>query len=420
MNKQQFVEALNALLAALPVEERARLISYYTEMIDDRIEEGMPEAEAVAALGDPAGLVREFLPPEGAPAAAPEAEGAVTQALAIVPGQGRRAETPGSDIHTDALNEIRVQVRNADIQLERVLGDDSRVQITASNPERFRWALRDGLLEVTELPEVRRGFFGLFAGESPKLTLGLSNLPLQRLRVESHGGDIGGRDLEITGQALLASDSGDVFLQRAAISGGAEVRSRSGDVELIELESDGAVLLTTSSGDLRLSRARAAGLEISTASGDLELDELSAAEALTARTSSGDIELRRGARAREVRLQTAAGDISARGVTGHRLSFASASGDIELEAPEAYEALSVESRSGDVRAVRVDAPEATLSTVSGDLSVRLANRPEGWAVQTHTVTGDTSMDNLPPAAGPNAARASLRTTSGDLSVSVEG
>ena len=269
MNKQQFVEALNALLAPLPGEERARLISYYTEMIDDRIEEGIPETEAVAALGDPASLVMAFLPPEGASVAAPEAGGSVTQALAIVPGQGRRAETSGSDIHTDALNEIRVQVRNADIQLERVMGGDSRVQITASNPERFRWALRDGLLEITELPEERRGLFGLFWGESPKLTLGLANLTLQRLRVESHGGDIGGRDLEIAGQALLASDSGDIFLQRASIGGDAEVRSRSGDAELIELECDGALSFAATSGDLRLSRAHAARMEISATSGDI-------------------------------------------------------------------------------------------------------------------------------------------------------
>ena len=51
MNRQAFLDALRGLAGALSEEERARLVSYYAEMIDDRMEEGMTEEEAVAALG---------------------------------------------------------------------------------------------------------------------------------------------------------------------------------------------------------------------------------------------------------------------------------------------------------------------------------------------------------------------------------
>lgn len=51
MNKSEFLDALKAALSGLPtcdVEERLR---FYAEMIEDRIEDGCTEAEAVAEIG---------------------------------------------------------------------------------------------------------------------------------------------------------------------------------------------------------------------------------------------------------------------------------------------------------------------------------------------------------------------------------
>lgn len=51
MNKVEFLAALRRALGKLPSYEVEQTITFYAEMIDDRIEDGMPEAEAVAALG---------------------------------------------------------------------------------------------------------------------------------------------------------------------------------------------------------------------------------------------------------------------------------------------------------------------------------------------------------------------------------
>lgn len=51
MNKREFLNSLGARLTGLPDEDAARYLDYYSEMIDDRIEEGMSEEEAVADLG---------------------------------------------------------------------------------------------------------------------------------------------------------------------------------------------------------------------------------------------------------------------------------------------------------------------------------------------------------------------------------
>ena len=51
MNKREFLNALGARLSGLPSEDIERRLEYYAEMIDDRVEDGMSEEEAVADLG---------------------------------------------------------------------------------------------------------------------------------------------------------------------------------------------------------------------------------------------------------------------------------------------------------------------------------------------------------------------------------
>lgn len=52
MNKQQFLSALRARLTQLPPQDIEKSLDFYAEMIDDRIEEGLTEEEAVSAMGD--------------------------------------------------------------------------------------------------------------------------------------------------------------------------------------------------------------------------------------------------------------------------------------------------------------------------------------------------------------------------------
>lgn len=51
MTKLQFILALQQKLSGLPQDEVQDRLNFYAEMIEDRMEEGMPEDEAVAAVG---------------------------------------------------------------------------------------------------------------------------------------------------------------------------------------------------------------------------------------------------------------------------------------------------------------------------------------------------------------------------------
>ena len=60
MNKQQFISSLRARLSSLPGADINRYVDYYSEMIDDRIEDGLSEEEAVSDLGSIDSIVSQI------------------------------------------------------------------------------------------------------------------------------------------------------------------------------------------------------------------------------------------------------------------------------------------------------------------------------------------------------------------------
>ena len=57
MNKQEFLARLRKGLAGLPHSDIEERLAFYSEMIDDRMEEGLSEEDAVAAVGPVESLV---------------------------------------------------------------------------------------------------------------------------------------------------------------------------------------------------------------------------------------------------------------------------------------------------------------------------------------------------------------------------
>lgn len=61
MNKQQFLYAVRQRLGGLAESDIQRSLDYYAEMIDDRMEDGLSEQEAVAAMGSPEYVASQIL-----------------------------------------------------------------------------------------------------------------------------------------------------------------------------------------------------------------------------------------------------------------------------------------------------------------------------------------------------------------------
>lgn len=105
MNKEQFLNQLAQRLNHLSEQDLFRLTEFFSETIDDRMEDGMSEEQAVAALGDPEQIIREILQENGG-VPAPRASEPETE------------RTGNHFITTDPIHSIRLETRFTDIRLQ--------------------------------------------------------------------------------------------------------------------------------------------------------------------------------------------------------------------------------------------------------------------------------------------------------------
>ena len=61
MNKQAFLEELREELYGLPQDDIEERLDFYSEMIEDRMEEGLSEEEAVLEIGTPAEVAEQIV-----------------------------------------------------------------------------------------------------------------------------------------------------------------------------------------------------------------------------------------------------------------------------------------------------------------------------------------------------------------------
>lgn len=61
MNKQEFLNGLSRELSGLPQEDISERLTFYAEMIEDRVEDGLSEEAAVAEVGTPEEIASQIV-----------------------------------------------------------------------------------------------------------------------------------------------------------------------------------------------------------------------------------------------------------------------------------------------------------------------------------------------------------------------
>ena len=61
MSKQEFLEKLRKGLSVLPKQEAKERLTFYSEMIDDRVEEGLSQEEAVCEIGSVEQIISQIV-----------------------------------------------------------------------------------------------------------------------------------------------------------------------------------------------------------------------------------------------------------------------------------------------------------------------------------------------------------------------
>ncbi len=325
MTKSEFLTALDKKLAALSAEDRSSFLTYYAEIIDDRMEDGLAEADAVAAAGSIDEIAAQLL------AETPRTE----SRLRVRPQKIAAADS--FLLLTDPFDAIEIAATCADVEL--LPAKDGVCRIEFQNEYRCTALVENGVLRITEARRHRVG-----------LTL----------------------DLNIGGRQLLDVPMRDNALRLylpAVTYRLLDAQTRSGDLEVSAGLFFTRVLLRSASGEVAFRAAVASELRIHTASGDIEVQS-STPEQLRLESASGDVEFS-GCGKSSVTVRTSSGDVEFADCDEAALDIRTASGDIDghFSIPRTVSASSV---SGDIDVPRTGSgAPCTLHTVSGDISVRI-------------------------------------------------
>lgn len=361
MNKIEFLERLEARLRGINVVDRVRSLDYFSEMIDDCMENGMSEDDAVAALGDLDEIAKRIVQE------APES-----------PLRGERPFDGGEKTESSApvdggFTAIRVRVRESEVNILRSEDGESRVDCVDQACVYHRVFTDGGVLNVETVDE-RRWYeriktlktslkVNIYLPEGKYDSLGVETmsgavrtehgLVFEKVSIQTMSGAIGFFS-GVQNLLELHSMSGSIRAEGDNTLSYVNSATKSGNVELCGFNCRDNVLASSTSGIVRLCNIKGRNCAAKTASGSVSLKNAFAVCRLSAATASGSIRLD-GCDANRVELDSASGSIRGSLMSGKQFSARSISGSISLpkDCPDA---------NGECRA----------NTVSGSIAITIS------------------------------------------------
>lgn len=410
MTRAQFLNDLYHRLEGLTREQAEQHLTYYAEMLADRMEEGMSEEQAVESMEDVDTIARRILEEEGAAPRPPEPP-AYPDASRIPGGggtaayQGKRRmnwRRPASVLlwclailcALWALLRLYIRSSYTEVDFSHAVYDEA----TETAPE---WEETADVAQEHALDGVSTVSVQWLSG-----TVEVTPCDGDSVSFTSDDG-LFGVEWGQGGESLRLSSTGGghtLYLQiPSGILASLQINASSSNV-VIEDVDVGALEVATISGDITAGWINAGTAKISTTSGDIYFDSLTS-DRLDIVTSSGDVE----------GLAAAAQSFRAKSVSG-RVA-------LDLQGPGNVTA---ETTSGNVKLTLADGGEGlpsaiSLRTSSGDVELEL---PEelGFTLSFDTISGDADMGVECTKAGKVYTRGdgvcgiNAATTSGDLKV----
>ncbi len=329
MNKQEYLQKLNQALSALTEQEKEAALHFCAEMLEDRMESGMTEEEAVAAMEDAQVLARQLAADIHQPAAPEQA--AETPRPDFTEWQKMQITCPA-----ERLNHMDLQAGNMGIKI--LLSNDDQVRLTYfTRAQNMYEAKVDGdtlrLREVKE--ESRRSLFHFFV-------------------------HIGGPKVEI---ALEVPRDMMANLKAFTKNGGVSLK---GPQMLMHVE------LGTTNGGIAVSDVQCISLDAHTTNGGIAVSNTGTRQLFSFRTTNGGIAVR---------------DCQ----SGGDMTLGTTNGGVSVQNVQAQQALSVSSTNGGVKVSGLDAASIRLRTSNSPISGTVKGPQSLWQIESRTTNGRNSL-----------------------------
>ena len=339
MNKNDYLNKLKKALSNVSASERERTLSYYSELIDDRLEEGIPEQQIISELEQPQQVVSRLIGEGVIHRESKKANVGLIVGVSIgvllliaailVPilsfsGKDRSLDPSGvaateGEVSTvtreyPSGTEFEFELISSNLTLQP--SEDDSYHLYYRTSSRTKLSLREGKGYVNLKEEsIRSGIFSLgWSSEGTLITLQVPEKEIANLSCSTVSGDVGIQKVRLDGTSITTV---------------------SGEVKLASVSSEKKLSVTTTSGNVDMRSCDFPSLSVVTVSGDLELKN-TGFDTLDFETVSGDLEGELEGKPEDYRIDfsTVSGSNSLRGIVGSgekEIRFDSVSGDVDLD-----------------------------------------------------------------------------------------
>ena len=413
MSKKDFLKKLSRELNGLPAAERKKTMDYYSELIDDRKEEGFTEESAVDAMGDVKGIANEILNDARERGVVIKKRHSalfwgLLSALLILLG----IAVIGLGVYfilTRVFNTKIAEPLNWNMfSTEYDLSDSDGVNIDIKDLDLYIGVSEDKLVHVTyyECDQVKfvisreNGLTIKQEGRIPIVNLLSedSHRQVQVLVPESFGGNI---DSNLTtGETKIEQISPSVL--------NADTTTGTMSIKKVTAET---IHAGTTTGLLRVEDSKAAAGRFGTTTGELSITDCSFSGELRVTGSTGLIYIGpTECGALDARAST--GKIVLHNVKADTVEAGLTTGKIEADSLKAGRIV-FESTTGDISFGMLECPIISMSATTGDITGVLVGYADDYTIESSTSTGSNT---LPEHMGSGAKKADFRTTTGDIEV----
>lgn len=351
MTKNEYLIELATRLQALTDDpnsiypELTSMISFYQEMLDDKIEDGLTEEEAVAAMESPDEIITR-LKNEFGEIEPRENEGAPEPRAANAPNAVRAATR--REYSADRISLVRVT--DCDHPVKLIRGGQVAVNYEDDANGKYDVSLEAGVLTLTFIRE-KRSFLRNIFGWKPRI---------REVTVELPDGWSGTADIRTSNASISASVAINKLIARTS----------NGSISL-EDATFAKASGVTNNGSVKLEDVTCGALELTTSNGRIVANDLCCDRArLTTSNASVNVQ---DAKAGELFLRTGNGGMRLEDVTGEKLHAQTSNASIKIS--------------------DINAADITLITSNGSVTGSLAGSMEDYAITSRTSNGSNSLPN---------------------------
>ena len=355
MTREQFLNDLSAALSGMKEEEREGVVSYYAEMIDDRMEAGMSEEAAVKAM-EPvqviAGRVLE------------EAGMGETKEKPKEKGNWQEITRPA-----DAVQMLRIQAENKRV---RITSDEETDQIS------LRYCIGDN--DIFRLHE-----------DEGVLTLEHKLRPINSF-VNERGSDSFSLESILSGIGKFIAGLGE----RVVNGGMFSYEAPENEIEITVPKTFGARLEAATSNARILAEdiTFAQAVKLTTSNAFIQAENVNCAQQLTCTTSNSRIVMN-DVNVDGARLSTSNGRITLDDmIVRGGLTAVNSNGSIKISDCQIGGALNATTSNGAIEVAESACPELTLKTSNGSIGGTLKGKREEYTVVSRTSNGSNQLGSF--------------------------